>query len=99
MGQWTSGGRYAASKPCRAKRRDTLQGDTLTLCKGHFDTLQKGHFDTFNFDILQGDTFLLRFAGAVAAANPGLLKTLNQMETDEERMLFVSQLHKVDFVK
>ena len=42
-------------------------------------------------------TLLLRFAGAVAAANPGLLKTLNQMETDEERMLFVSQLHKVNF--
>ena len=39
--------------------------------------------------------FLLSFAGAVAAANPGMLKTLNQMETDEERMLFVSQLHKV----
>jgi len=37
-----------------------------------------------------------RFAGAVAAANPGMLKTLNQMDTDEERMLFVSQLHKVD---
>ena len=41
------------------------------------------------------DTLLLSFAGAVAAANPGLLKALNQMETDEERMLFVSQLHKV----
>ena len=41
----------------------------------------------------------LSFAGAVAAANPGLLKTLNQMETDEERMLFVSQLHKVEFIK
>ena len=41
------------------------------------------------------DQFLLRFAGAVAAANPGMLKTLNQMDTDEERMLFVSQLHKV----
>ena len=38
---------------------------------------------------------MLRFAGAVAAANPGMLKTLNQMDTDEERMLFVSQLHKV----
>ena len=42
-----------------------------------------------------GDIFLLSFAGAVAAANPGLLKALNQMDTDEERMLFVSQLHKV----
>ena len=44
-------------------------------------------------------SFLLSFAGAVASANPGLLKALNQMETDEERMLFVSQLHKVDFIK
>ena len=42
-----------------------------------------------------GDIFLLSFAGAVAAANPGLLKALNQMDTDEERLLFVSQLHKV----
>ena len=44
------------------------------------------------------DIFLLSFAGAVAAANPGLLKALNQMETDEERMLFVSQLHKVELI-
>ena len=42
---------------------------------------------------------MLSFAGAVAAANPGLLKALNQMETDEERMLFVSQLHKVELMK
>ena len=41
------------------------------------------------------DTILLSFASAVAAANPGLLKALNQMDTDEERLLFVSQLHKV----
>ena len=45
------------------------------------------------------DQFLLRFAGAVAAANPGMLKTLNQMDTDEERMLFVSQLHKVQGIE
>ena len=82
------------------QRANLAEREGGTLCKvtlSHFHTLQKGHFDTFNFDILQGDTFFLRFAGAVAAANPGLLKTLNQMETDEERMLFVSQLHKVNF--
>ena len=27
MVQWTNGGRYAASRPCRARRRDILQGD------------------------------------------------------------------------
>lgn len=43
---------------------------------------KEGHFGTF--------------AGGVAAANPGLLDTLSQLDTDEERLLFVSQLHKVN---
>ena len=35
------------------------------------------------------------FAGMVAAANPGHLGMLAQMDTDEERMRYVSQLEKV----
>ena len=42
---------------------------------------KEGHFGTF--------------AGGVAAANPGLLAALGRLDTDEQRLLFVSQLHKV----
>ena len=38
---------------------------------------------------------LVSFAGMVAAANPGHLGMLAQMNTDEERMRYVSQLEKV----
>ena len=86
--QWTSGGRDAASKPCRARRRDTSQGDN--------DDMQNMHnLYCICSSCYFCDTILLSFASAVAAANPGLLKALNQMDTDEERLLFVSQLHKV----
>ena len=70
----------------------TLQSEK----EGHFARWQRQYI----FFLLRfSDIFLLSFAGAVAAANPGLLKALNQMETDEERMLFVSQLHKVELMK
>ena len=35
------------------------------------------------------------FVKMVTEANPGCLETFRKLDTDEERLLFVSQLHKV----